>query len=67
MPATTGCARCRPLERVQNPSNDGGCRPNIKLIRYRTHAEHAGENQRSIRRVFAELAEQRPAAVHYGP
>jgi hypothetical protein len=38
---------------------------NVKIIRYRTHPEHAEENQRLIRGVFAELAEQRPAGVHY--
>jgi hypothetical protein len=38
---------------------------NVKLIRYRTHPEHAEENQRLIRAVFAELAEQRPRGVHY--
>ena len=39
--------------------------PNVKLIRYRTHPEHSEENQRLIRGVFAELAEQRPPGVHY--
>jgi hypothetical protein len=38
---------------------------NVKLIRYRTHPEHAEENQRLIRAVFAELAEVRPPGVHY--
>ncbi|HEX4015915.1 MAG TPA: hypothetical protein VHX15_04200 [Frankiaceae bacterium] len=38
---------------------------NVKMIRYRTHPEHADENQRLIRGVFAELAEQRPPGVHY--
>jgi hypothetical protein len=38
---------------------------NVKLIRYRTHPEHAEQNQRLIRAVFAELAEARPPGVHY--
>ncbi len=38
---------------------------NVRMIRYRTHPEHADENQRLIQAVFAELAEQRPAGVHY--
>ncbi|HEX4432886.1 MAG TPA: hypothetical protein VHZ96_26670 [Frankiaceae bacterium] len=38
---------------------------NVKMIRYRTHPEHAEENQRLIRAVFAELAEQRPGGVRY--
>lgn len=39
--------------------------PNVKMIRYRTHPEHAAENERLIRGVFAQLAEQHPAGVHY--
>jgi hypothetical protein len=38
---------------------------NVRMIRYRTHPEHAEENQRLIQAVFAELAEQRPPGVHY--
>jgi hypothetical protein len=38
---------------------------NVKVIRYRTHPEQAEENQRLIRGVFAQLAEERPAGVHY--
>ena len=34
--------------------------PVTKVIRYRTKPEHADENQRLIRDVFAELAEQSP-------
>jgi hypothetical protein len=38
---------------------------NVEMIRYRTHPEHADDNQRLIAAVFAELAEQRPPGVHY--
>jgi hypothetical protein len=38
---------------------------NVKMIRYRTHPEHAEENQRLIKGVFAELAAERPPGVHY--
>ncbi len=37
-----------------------------KVIRYRTKPEHADENERLIREVFAELAEQDPGSgFHY--
>ena len=34
--------------------------PTTKVIRYRTKPEHADENERLVRDVFAELAEQDP-------
>jgi len=39
--------------------------PVTKVIRYRTKPEHADENERLIRAVFAELAEQSPDGLHY--
>jgi hypothetical protein len=36
-----------------------------KVIRYKTRPESADENERLIRDVFAELAEQRPPGLHY--
>ena len=36
-----------------------------KVIRYKTHQESADENERLIRDVFTELAEQRPPGLHY--
>jgi hypothetical protein len=36
-----------------------------KVIRYRTKPECADENERLIRGVFAELAEQKPAGLRY--
>jgi hypothetical protein len=36
------------------------------LIRYRTHAEHADENQRLIEAVFDDLSATRPAGIRYG-
>ena len=36
-----------------------------KVIRYRTKPEHADENERLIRAVFAELAEGDPVGLHY--
>ncbi len=36
-----------------------------KVVRYRTKPEHADENERLIRNVFAELAEEDPAGLHY--
>ena len=39
--------------------------PVTKVIRYRTKPEHADENERLIRDVFAELAEQSPEGLHY--
>jgi hypothetical protein len=36
-----------------------------KVIRYRTHPESTDENERLIRDVFAELAQQQPAGLHY--
>ena len=36
-----------------------------KVIRYRTKPEHADENERLIREVFAELAEKIPDGLHY--
>jgi hypothetical protein len=39
--------------------------PATKVIRYRTKPEHADENERLIRAVFAELAEESPDGLHY--
>jgi hypothetical protein len=39
--------------------------PTTKVIRYRTKPEQADENERLVRDVFAELAESRPAGLHY--
>jgi hypothetical protein len=36
-----------------------------KVIRYRTKPEHADENERLIREVFAELAQEDPDGLHY--
>ncbi len=36
-----------------------------KVVRYTTKPEHAEENERLIRKVFAELAETEPAGVRY--
>lgn len=36
-----------------------------RVIRYTTSPEKADENERLIRDVFAELAEQRPEGLHY--
>lgn len=36
-----------------------------KIIRYTTKPEHANENERLIRGVFTELAEQNPAGLRY--
>jgi hypothetical protein len=36
-----------------------------KVIRYKTHPESADENERLIRDVFAELAEQQPPGLRY--
>jgi hypothetical protein len=36
-----------------------------KVIRYKTKPESADENERLIRDVFAELAEQKPEGLHY--
>jgi hypothetical protein len=36
-----------------------------KVIRYKTHQESADENERLIRDVFTELAEQRPPGLRY--
>jgi hypothetical protein len=38
---------------------------NTRIIRYTTHAEHADENARLIRDVFAALADAKPEGVHY--
>lgn len=35
------------------------------VVRYRTKAEHADENQELVEAVFAELAERRPAGLRY--
>ena len=35
------------------------------MVRYTTKPESADENERLIRDVFAELAEQRPSGLHY--
>ncbi len=35
------------------------------IVRYTTRPEHADENERLIRAVFAELAESRPDGFHY--
>jgi hypothetical protein len=39
--------------------------PVTKVIRYKTNPESAEENERLIREVFAELAEQEPPGLHY--
>jgi hypothetical protein len=39
--------------------------PTTRIIRYRTKPEHADENERLVRAVFAELAEGRPDGLHY--
>ena len=39
--------------------------PVTKIVRYRTNPEHADENERLIRNVFAELAEEDPGGLHY--
>ncbi len=39
--------------------------PVTKVVRYRTKPEHADENERLIRAVFAELADARPEGLHY--
>ena len=36
-----------------------------KVVRYRTKPEHADENERLVRDVFAELAETDPDGLHY--
>ena len=36
-----------------------------RFIRYTTHPEHADENARLIRAVFAALADAKPDGVHY--
>ena len=36
-----------------------------RVIRYKTHPECADENERLIRDVFAELAEQQPPGLNY--
>ena len=36
-----------------------------RVIRYKTHPECADENERLIRDVFAELAEQQPPGLRY--
>jgi hypothetical protein len=40
--------------------------PTTRVVRYRTEPEHADENERLIRAVFAELAETRPDGLRYG-
>jgi hypothetical protein len=37
----------------------------VNVIRYKTGTEHAAENERLIRAVFAELAEHRPEGLRY--
>jgi hypothetical protein len=39
--------------------------PTTRVIRYRTKPEHADENERLVRDVFAELAEEDPAGLRY--
>ena len=39
--------------------------PTTRVIRYRTKPEHADENERLVRNVFAELAEHRPEGLRY--
>jgi hypothetical protein len=36
-----------------------------KVVRYQTRPDSAEENERLIRAVFAELAEQKPDGLHY--
>ncbi|MBV8463751.1 MAG: hypothetical protein JO368_10680 [Acidimicrobiales bacterium] len=39
--------------------------PVTKVIRYRTKADRAEENERLIREVFAQLAAEQPEGLHY--
>ena len=39
--------------------------PTTRVIRYRTKPEHADENERLVRGVFAELAAENPAGLRY--
>jgi len=39
--------------------------PVTRVVRYRTKPEHADENERLIRAVFAELADAAPEGLHY--
>ena len=39
--------------------------PVTKVVRYRTKSDRAEENERLIREVFAELAEEQPAGLRY--
>src|ERR1700743_3733232 len=39
--------------------------PTTRVIRYRTKPEHADENARLVRGVFAELAEEQPDGLQY--
>ena len=54
--ATTACAPSDHDERKRSST----MRDDDKVIRYRTKPEHADENERLIRGVFAELAEEDP-------
>lgn len=37
----------------------------VVMVQYTTRAEHAEENERLVREVFAELAENDPGGLHY--
>ena len=39
--------------------------PTARVIRYTTHRDRAEENERLVRAVFAELAEDRPDGLRY--
>ncbi|HEY5385445.1 MAG TPA: hypothetical protein VIJ56_09430, partial [Acidimicrobiales bacterium] len=39
--------------------------PTTRVIRYRTKPEYADENERLVRGVFAELADEDPAGLRY--
>src|SRR5580704_3532753 len=58
--ATTGC---EPSDRETRRRSS--TMPTTKVIRYRTKPEHADENERLVREVFAELAQENPAGLRY--
>jgi hypothetical protein len=53
------------MSRPTTTSNRSVHVPVTKVVRYRTKPEHADENERLIRGVFAELAEHEPDGLHY--
>src|SRR5579863_7758906 len=68
-PASAGNTRARrshpPAPQQQNAGDKELTMTVTKVIRYTTRPESADENERLIRDVFAELAEQRPQGLHY--